>query len=87
MDELWKHEDKERFPEKKYRLRWIDSKCSGLHSFPCYLFISSNCWDMADNDSCGKAIFKESELNKLKHDNPRLASAIDAMKEEVNDIA
>ena len=79
---------KERFSEKKYRLRWIDSKFSelpGLHSFPRYLFISSNCWDMADNDLCGKTIFTESELNKLKKDNPRLAPAIDAMKEPVED--
>ena len=75
---------KERFPERKYRLRWIDSKLSGLNSFLCYLFISSNCWDMADNYLCGKAIFTESELNKLKKDNPRLAPAIDALKEEVD---
>ena len=40
---------------------------------------------MADNYLCGKAIFTESELNKLKKDNPRLAPAIDALKEEVKD--
>lgn len=79
---------KERFPEKKFRLRWIDSNLSDVNPFPCFLCfmpLGSGYWDIADNDSCGKTIFTESELDKLKRDNPRLAPAIDAMKEEVKD--
>lgn len=33
----------------------------------------------------GAEIFTESELNQLKKDNPRLAPAIDAMKEPAED--
>lgn len=77
---------KERFPEKKYCLRWIDDKVGkiflGMHgkakgaSKPLWVTFSKPCSD---------AIFTESELEQLKKDNPRLAPAIDAMKEEVKD--
>ena len=70
---------KERFPEKKYCLRWIDDHdhCKN------YLDLSSDgVWDFVD-DEIDAAIFTESELEQLKTDNPHLAPAIDAMKEEV----
>jgi len=77
---------KERFPEKKYCLRWIDDDAGksflGLyrkttgHSDPFWFIFGEPKLD---------AIFTESELNQLKKDNPRLAPAIDSMKEEVKD--
>ena len=70
---------KERFPEKKYCLRWIDDHdhCKN------YLDLSSDgVWDFVD-DEIDAVIFTESELEQLKTDNPHLAPAIDAMKEEV----
>ncbi|XYG83922.1 hypothetical protein ACSKKH_05865 [Limosilactobacillus reuteri] len=77
---------KERFPEKKYRLRWIDDDAGesflGLygkaegHIDPYWFLFGTSSLD---------TIFTESELNQLKKDNPRLAPAIDAMKEPVED--
>lgn len=72
---------KERFPEKKYCLRWIDDHdhCKN------YLDLNSyGVWDFVD-DEIDAEIFTESELEQLKTDNPHLAPAIDAMKEEVKD--
>lgn len=69
----------ERFPEKKYRLRWIDDQ----GHYKNYLNLNSNgAWVFVD-DEIDADIFAESELEQLKTDNPHLASAIDAMKEEV----
>lgn len=75
---------KERFPEKKYCLRWIDDDAGksflGLyrkttgHSDPFWFIFGEPTLD---------AIFTESELEQLKKDNPDLAPAIDAMKEPV----
>lgn len=77
---------KERFPEKKYRLRWIDDDAGesflGLygktegHIDPYWFLFGTSSLD---------TIFTESELEQLKKDNPRLAPAIDAMKEETKD--
>lgn len=77
---------RERFPEKKYRLRWIDDDAGeaflGLYGKtedypdPHWILLGAYSLD---------AIFTESELEQLKKDNPRLAPAIDAMKEEVKD--
>lgn len=70
---------KERFPEKKYRLRWIDDEDGSSN----YIAIENGThwvWQC-----CGRDTFTESELEQLKRDNPRLAPAIDAMKEEVKD--
>ena len=71
----------ERFPEKKYRLRWIDDPNGAKN----YLFIDENylweSWQTGDKS----ATFTESALDQLKRDNPRLAPAIDAMKEPVED--
>ena len=72
---------KERFPEKKYCLRWIDDHdhCKN------YLNLNSDgVWDFVD-DEIDAVIFTESELEQLKTDNPHLALAIDAMKEPVED--
>ena len=71
----------ERFPEKKYRLRWIDDDDGDRN----YLAITSS-WYLTNiiiDDK--KAVFTESELEQLKRDAPRLAPAIDAMKEPVED--
>ncbi|MCC4367527.1 hypothetical protein LMB21_09475 [Limosilactobacillus reuteri] len=70
---------KERFPEKKYRLRWIDDQ----GHYKNYLNLNSNgAWVFVD-DEIDAEIFTESELEQFKKDNPRFAPAIDAMKEEV----
>ena len=69
----------ERFPEKKYRLRWINDqgRCKN------YLNLNSNgAWVFMDDEIYAE-IFTESELEQLKKDNPHLAPAIDAMKEPV----
>ena len=72
---------KERFPEKKYRLRWIDDR-NGKTNY-VYLDINAT-WHMITLEDFADA-FTESELEQLKKDNPRFAPAIDAMKEEVKD--
>ena len=83
---------KERFPEKKYRLRWIDdSDCSknyiGLHrptvNYPIIDWYITSTTDNKLNNY--HELWTESELDQLKKDNPRFAPAIDAMKEEVKD--
>ena len=71
----------ERFPEKKYRLRWFDDELGET-----FLGFSNglikNYWSTF-NAPTSNTIFTESELEQLKKDNPRLAPAIDAMREEV----
>lgn len=73
----------ERFPEKKYRLRWFDDELGET-----FLGFSNGLvkkyWSTF-NAPTSNTIFTESELEQLKKDNPRLAPAIDAMKEEVKD--
>ena len=71
---------KERFPEKKYRLRWIDDDDGDRN----YLVITSG-WYLTNIIDDKKAVFTESELEQLKRDAPRLAPAIDAMKEPMED--
>lgn len=70
----------ERFPEKKYRLRWIDEEDGDRN----YLVITSG-WYLTNIIDDKKAVFTEPELEQLKRDAPRLAPAIDAMKEPVED--
>ncbi len=72
---------KERFPEKKYRLRWINDGDNHKNYLSCNL---DGEWDLV-MEKCEATIFAESRLNQLKKDNPRLAPAIDAMKEEAKD--
>lgn len=73
----------ERFPEKKYRLRWIDDKLGktflGFNNQWTEKFWSTY------GDPTSNTIFTESELEQLKKDNPRFAPAIDAMKEPAED--
>lgn len=71
---------KERYPDKKYRLRWISDKDNCKN----YLDYSSGMWDFVESKN-EATIFAESGLNQLKKDNPRLATAIDAMKEPAED--
>lgn len=73
----------ERFPEKKYRLRWIDDKLGKT-------FLGfNNQWTekvwSTYGDPTSNTIFTESELEQLKKDNLHLAPAIDAMKEPAED--
>ena len=70
----------ERFPEKKYRLRWIDEEDGDRN----YLVITSG-WYLTNIIDDKKAVFTESELEQLKRDAPRLAPAIDVMKEPVEE--
>ena len=71
----------ERFPEKKYRLRWFDDEL-GETFLGFRNGLIKNYWSTF-NAPTSNTIFTESELEQLKKDNPRLAPAIDAMKEEV----
>lgn len=71
----------ERFPEKKYRLRWIDDHDHCKNYLNLY---SDGVWDFVD-DEIDAGIFTKSELEQLKKYNPHLAPAIDAMKEEAKD--
>ena len=74
---------KERFPEKKYRLRWIDDKLGKT-----FLGFSDQWTEKVWStygDPTSNTIFTESELEQLKKDNPHLAPAIDAMKEPEED--
>ena len=70
----------ERFPEKKYRLRWIDDD----DGTPNYLDKVGGTWRVKSMKP-GINDFTEKELQQLKINNPRLAPAIDAMKEPVED--
>jgi hypothetical protein len=77
----------ERKPEKKYRLRWIDGEDDNPRK-ETYLgmddtFFNGSYWTTYFKS--GAPTFTESQLEKLKRDNPRFAPAIDVMKEEVKD--
>ena len=69
---------KERFPEKKYRLRWITDD----DGTPNYIHKLCGSWNWNTNKRDTKT-FTEKELQQLKINNPRFAPAIDAMKEPV----
>lgn len=79
---------KERFPEKKYRLRWFDSDYTedGFDEPATYLGRSTDdlgemFWSTYTLD--GAEVFTESQLEELKKENPLLAPAVDVMKEPV----
>lgn len=76
---------KERFPEKKYRLRWIDSKVQEGPATYLGRTRSGDSIYWSTFSVVGAEIFTESELEQLKKDNPRFAPAIDAMKEPAED--
>ena len=71
----------ERFPEKKYRLRWIDDR-NREANYVCLDMDAT--WHMITLKNFADT-FTESGLEQLKKDNPHLAPAIDAMKEEVKE--
>ena len=71
---------KERFPEKKYCLRWLDDD-GGNPNYADYLH---GTWFWETNKDDAK-IYTEKELQQLKINNPRFAPAIDAMKELVEE--
>lgn len=76
----------ERFPEKEYRLRWIDSKVQeGPATYLGRTWIGDSSIYWSTFSVVGAETFTESELEQLKKDNPRLAPAIDAMKEPAED--
>lgn len=79
VQELRKTPAKERFPEKKYRLRWIDDG-DGIRNY-IEMHDATFYW----NYGPGERTFTEAEIDQLKRDNPRFAPAIDCMKEEVKD--
>lgn len=70
---------KERFPGKKYRLRWFKD-LNGASN--CLNYIDGE-WTCSDIHYANQ--YSQRELEKLKKENPRLAPAIDAMKEPVED--
>lgn len=80
IDEFLKTPIKERFPEKKYRLRWLDD----MDGDPNYADYSHGTWFWEANKDDAK-IYTEKELQQLKINNPRFAPVIDAMKEPVED--
>lgn len=71
----------ERFPEKKYRLRWIDDR-NRKANYVCLDMDAT--WHMITLKNFADT-FTESELEQLKKYNPHLAPAIDAMKEPAED--
>ena len=71
----------ERFPEKKYCLRWFDDEFG--KTFLGFCRTGGKKYWSTHNMQTPITIFTKSELEQLKKDNPRFAPAIDAMKEEV----
>lgn len=79
IDEFLETPIKERFSEKKYRLRWFND-LNGASN--CLNYIDGE-WTCSDIHYANQ--YSQRELEKLKKENPRLAPAIDAMKEPVED--
>lgn len=73
----------ERFPEKKYCLRWFDDEFG--KTFLGFCKTGGKKYWSTFNMQTPKTIFTKSELEQLKKDNPRFAPAIDAMKEEAKE--
>nr|DAX90323.1 MAG TPA: vacuolar transporter [Caudoviricetes sp.] len=67
---------KERFPEKKYRLRWFDDDNGAKN----YVKFKNGEWCFYDIHF-SDAQYTNKELEQLKRGNPKLAPAIDVMKE------
>ena len=70
---------KERFPEKKYRLRWAFDSYGDTY----YLDNGAGVWLLQSKRDAKQ--YTQQELDELKKINPQLAPAIDAMKELVED--
>ena len=71
---------KERYPENKYHLRWINDD-DGTSNYLCN-FGGTWDWSLTKRNA---DVFTEKELQQFKINNPQLAPAIDAMKEPVED--
>lgn len=71
---------KERYPENKYHLRWINDD-NGTSNYLCNF---GGTWDWSLTKRSAD-VFTEKELQQLKINNPKLAPAIDAMKEPVEE--
>ena len=71
---------KERYPENKYHLRWINDD-DGTSNYLCN-FGGTWDWSLTKRNA---DVFTEKELQQFKINNPKLAPAIDAMKEPVED--
>lgn len=67
----------ERGPEKIYRLRWLNDNNSAEN----YLDTVAGAWTFGSKEQVHQ--YTETEIKALKEANPRLAPAIEAMKEEV----
>ncbi len=80
IEELLHTPIEKRFPEKKYYLRWITDD----DGTPNYLHNVDGTWDWSST-KVGTKVFTKEELQHLKINNPKLAPAIDAMKEPVED--
>ncbi|WP_240410759.1 hypothetical protein [Limosilactobacillus vaginalis] len=72
---------KERFPEKKYRLRWIDDNDD--YGFANYFDCYHGKWSLVFKEDAKQ--YTQQGLDELKKINPHLAPAIDAMKELVEE--
>lgn len=66
---------------KKYRLRWIDDR----RGRPSYIAMFADDFDIYHGKDSPIVMYSQSELNTLKKQVPRLAPAIDAMKEPVEE--
>ena len=71
---------KERYPENKYHLRWINDD-DGTPNYACNLG-GTWAWSPTKRNA---DVFTEKELQQLKINNPKLVPAIDAMKEPVEE--
>lgn len=71
---------KERYSENKYHLRWINDD-DGTSNYLCNF---GGTWDWSITKRSAD-VFTEKELQQLKINNPKLAPAIDAMKEPVEE--
>ena len=79
IEEFLKTPIKERFPGKKYRLRWAFDSYGDTY----YLDNSAGVWLLQPKRDAKQ--YTQQELDELKKINPQLAPAIDAMKEPVED--
>ena len=79
IEEFLKTPIEDRAIEKRYRLRWFKD-LNGASN--CLNYIDGE-WTCSDIHYANQ--YSQRELEKLKKENPRLAPAIDAMKEPVED--
>lgn len=68
-----------RLPEKKYRLRWLNDKNSAEN----YLDTVAGAWSFGSKIAVHQ--YTETEIKALKKANPKYATVIDMLKEEVKD--